>query len=116
MVKSYEVEFAFATDEVVRDENSTNRSEQCAVTDKPVDVAVGILHKFPRHDENSDNAGDVAAHAEGNFLRREMREIVGRADDVCGDVRGERGDAERNHRRDQHGVAIETRQHIHWIP
>ena len=50
------------------------------------------------------------------LLRREMGEVIRRADDIGGDVGGQRRDAEREHRDDQHDRILETRQHIDRIP
>ena len=48
--------------------------------------------------------------------RREVGEVVGRADDVGGDVGRERRDAEREHRDDEHDRVLEAREHIDRIP
>ena len=45
-----------------------------------------------------------------------MRKVIRRTDDVSGDVRGERGDAQCYKRRDQYGGVVESCEHIHWIP
>ena len=50
------------------------------------------------------------------FLGARWAEIIGGADDIGRDVRRQRGDAEREHRDDQHDRILETRQHIDRIP
>ena len=103
LVKRGEIQLRAAKDEVVGDQDAADRSEQRAVADEPGEnVAARIGDQFPRHHQHADDAGDQPAHAEGNLARREMREIIRRADDVRRDVRRQRGDAEREHRDDQH--------------
>ena len=62
------------------------------------------------------DAGDQAAGAKGNFLRRKVGEVIGRADDVGGDVRGQRRNADSEHGDDQDDGIGEPGQHVHRVP
>ena len=103
--------------EIVGDHDSTDRSEQRAVADEPGENVTGrVGHQFPRHHQNADDAGDESADAERNLLRREMREIIRRTNDIGGDVGRQRRDAKREHGDHEHDRILEMRQHIDRIP
>ncbi len=88
-----------------------------AVADQPgEDVAGWVGHQFPRHHHDADDAGDQAADAKGNLARSEMREVVRRTNDIGGDVRGEGGEAEREHGDHEHDRIFEMREHVDRIP
>jgi hypothetical protein len=51
-----------------------------------------------------------AAEAERDLARREVGEVVGGAHHVGGDVGGQRGDAERDQRDEEHDGILEARE------
>ena len=86
------IQLGSADQEIVGQHDAGDRPQQRRITDQPgEDVGAGRLQQLPREDGDADAGGDVAAHAKGDLLRRQIRETVGRGHDVGGEVGRQRG-------------------------
>ena len=111
------VQCHFPPDKIVGNHDAANGTEERTVADQPgEDVTAGIRHQLPWHDEDTDQASDETANAEGDFARGQLGEVVGGADDVGGDVGGQSGEAEREHGEDEDRRIFESCQDIDGIP
>src|SRR2546423_1283011 len=50
------------------------------------------------------------------MARGKMSKIVCGTNNICGDVRRERGDAKSEHRNHEHDGIGETSEYVHWVP
>src|SRR6266699_4455731 len=107
----------FAYDEVIADKHARDGAKKTGVADEPAEnVAAVIGHQFPGLHDDAHGAGDETAGAEADAARGEIGEIVGRGDDVGGDVDVEGGHEKRNHRQDDGEGIAEARENGNRIP
>ena len=81
------IELRSAHEEVVRNHDARDRSEQSRVADQPAeDVVAKGREPVPRHHQQAKKARDQSAHAKADVARRKVGEVVRRTDDIRADV------------------------------
>src|SRR6266704_1470136 len=107
----------FAYDEVIADKHARDGAKKTGVADEPNKNVIGVVrHQLPWLHDDAHGAGDETAGAETDAARGEIGEIVGRGDDVGGDVDVEGGHEKRNHRQDDGEGIAEARKNRDGIP
>src|SRR5213075_2500714 len=111
LVEIVEHELTAPYDEVVRDHDSGDGTQQRAIADQPgEDVGRGVVVEPPGHHHNSDHGGDHCALLERDLVGSEVREAVRRGDDVGRDVGRQRRDRQPHHRQNDHERSADPRQ------
>ena len=76
-----------AQDPVIRNQHTRNRPEAARISNQPVeDVPAWVREETPGLNQKPEQTGDQPAGAEPDQLRKRVGEVVGRRNDVCGDV------------------------------
>src|SRR6266702_4217772 len=116
-IEIFDDEEFFAHDEVVTNKHARDGAKKTGVADEPNKNVIGVVrHQLPWLHDDAHGAGDETAGAETDAARGEIGEIVGRGDDVGGDVDVEGGHEKRNHRQDDGEGIAEARKNRDGIP
>src|SRR5436190_2054508 len=98
-IEVFKAKLASPDDPVVGDQDAGNRPEPARVAEQPrVDVARRIGQKLPRLNHDAEDAGNEPAGLEADQAWEGVGEVVGGRHDVGGDVHGNRGDDDGEHR------------------
>ncbi len=117
IVKTFGIEAGAAENEVIAEHDPRDGSEQGAVTDEPgEDVAAEVVVETPGHDDDANEAGDNRSRAETDAPGGEIREAVGGADHIGGEIGGQGGDGEGDEGKDDNGGRAKFRDEEDGIP